>query len=989
MRTLPEKREGGGLMWQAFIVVLREGFESFLIVAIILAYLRKIRRPQLLPSVYWGIGASVLVSGVLGYLLLQGTDEALWEGVFGVVAAVLVGWLVIHMWRTAPRLKQDMEDHLHEATRDKPAKTALAGVFLFTVLMISREGMETALLLIQIHEPRLVAGILLGLAAAIAMSLLWVRVGHLINLKLFFQVTAVYLLLFIAQILIYSFHEFTEVGIFPYSEQLHLATEPFSPSGLYGKWFSAAAIGGCALWLLGAWIQSRLKRSSISRLGSCLAFIFVVSAGNLEAQEPKPDPKRKDAEEVVVTAEKYDKSGPFLPEVKGTRIYSGKKTSAVHLEQSPAVANNNYRQALAKTPGLLLSEETTPLVSLGYRGLNPHRGQFTQIMKDGIPIHADMFGYPEAYYTPILQTVEDIEFIRGGAALMYGPQPGGALNYVTKMPATDRKFGIRSENIFGSDNLFSTYETLTGTAGPLGYLGYFHERQGDGFREKNSDFEVLNGGLKLTLNQTGDSRWTGTYEEYHEEHGEPGGLSLTASPSYHDNRERTTREFDRFRLERYYGTLAYEKEFSEDTQLDFKTYGGHYRRTSKRQRGGGFGTPPAGANAQTNEIEEQDFYNLGFEPRVRRHYELLGERHTATFGIHTFMSHSPREDQRGTTAAADTGNLRKRSLRDSWYLSVFLENLFRWKKLAVTPGVRLEHFWQHLDEKTNLDKTAVPLADKKEFDFVPLFGLGISCEIVKAVEAYANISQSYRPKIYTEAVPTGTNQVVPNDLTEGSAWQYDFGLRGNPYPFVSWDIDYFLLDFKDQIGTVGNSVENVGDARHHGMEFAAEADMIGLYDHLSGTKHSEKFGSLAPFYTLTLLDAEFNEGPNSGRQPQYAPQYNMRFGLNYRWKERVKVSLLSTFVDDHFADDAGTLNRKIPSYKVWDLTAEFVILSGAKDLRDSSVSGLRMTGLPFDLSFFGGINNLFDENYYARIRGDGIDPAYGRNLYGGVKVNWG
>ena len=90
-------------MLQAFIVVFREGFESFLIVGIILAYLRRIGQHRLVPAMYWGIAASILASAGLGYMLYRGVNESLWEGVFGVVTIVLVGSLVIHMWKAGPR----------------------------------------------------------------------------------------------------------------------------------------------------------------------------------------------------------------------------------------------------------------------------------------------------------------------------------------------------------------------------------------------------------------------------------------------------------------------------------------------------------------------------------------------------------------------------------------------------------------------------------------------------------------------------------------------------------------------------------------------------------------------------------------------------------------------------------------------------------------------------------------------------------------------
>lgn len=255
-------------MLQAFIVVLREGFEAFIIVAMILAYLKRTALQALVPAVYWGISASVITSAALGfYLFSESANEPLMEGWIGLISALLVGGLVIHMWRTAPRLKQEMDNHLTQRTEGKSVKAAFWGVLIFTIFMITREGMETALLLIQIHEPRVVTGVALGGLSAAVMALLWVRFSRFINLKVFFQVTSIYLLLFVFQILIYSFHEFTEAGVFHLGEAIHEATEPFSPNGVYGKWFSIGMIFICALWLFGAWIVNKLNPKLEKRLG--------------------------------------------------------------------------------------------------------------------------------------------------------------------------------------------------------------------------------------------------------------------------------------------------------------------------------------------------------------------------------------------------------------------------------------------------------------------------------------------------------------------------------------------------------------------------------------------------------------------------------------------------------------------------------------------------------------------------------------------------
>ena len=247
-------------MLPALIIVFREGFEAFLIVAIIFAYLRKTERDHLRPAVYWGIFASVLTSAGLGYLLMR-VNQPMWEGVFGIIAIVMVTSFVIHLWRTAPMMKKDMETRLHHVSSKGSTAMASAGVFFFTLFMITREGMETALMLMQVRTGRFALGVCLGLLGAALISWSWAHYGHLIDVRRFFQVTGIFLLLFAVQIAIYSVHEFSEAGVFPNSEALHLATEPYSPVGVYGRWFSVIMIGLCACWLAVVTIADKVNRS--------------------------------------------------------------------------------------------------------------------------------------------------------------------------------------------------------------------------------------------------------------------------------------------------------------------------------------------------------------------------------------------------------------------------------------------------------------------------------------------------------------------------------------------------------------------------------------------------------------------------------------------------------------------------------------------------------------------------------------------------------
>jgi high-affinity iron transporter len=228
-------------MLPAFMITLREGLEAFLIVAISLAYLRKTGRHQLVSAVHWGIGLSILISIGAAMLFQRASNQALWEGVLALTAAVLVATLIVHMWRHAKLLKREIETRLESSALQVGAK-AFIGVFLFTVLMITREGMETALLmgtlLSQQGINEIIGGAAAGVLAAAFVAWLWSRYGHRVNLALFFQVTAVFLAVFVVQLFVYGFHELTEANLFPGSERLHWATEPYGPDGRYGQFLT-------------------------------------------------------------------------------------------------------------------------------------------------------------------------------------------------------------------------------------------------------------------------------------------------------------------------------------------------------------------------------------------------------------------------------------------------------------------------------------------------------------------------------------------------------------------------------------------------------------------------------------------------------------------------------------------------------------------------------------------------------------------------------
>ncbi len=689
-----------------------------------------------------------------------------------------------------------------------------------------------------------------------------------------------------------------------------------------------------------------------------------------------------EAEAVVVTGsfDIYPVPYPALPPVEGTRINAGKKTSFVKPQEFPTFAGNDFREVMATTPGIVVSEEpSSPIINFGYRGLNSQRSEFMQVLKDGISLKNEQFGFPETHYTPILDAVERIELIRAGAALQFGPQPGGALNFVMKMPRQDAPFHFTTKNVFGSYDYYRNYTEADGTVGPLGYYFYYDHRQQEGFREANSDYDLNAGSARLVWNITDDSRFVLTLDAYDEEHGEPGGLRRREAVNppdsvfVEDDRTATTRFFDRFRLERYYATLEYQKIFSERTQLDIKAFGGYLTRWSKRQRGGEFGTLPSGPDANTNSIQLRSDYTEGLDARVRHDYDLFNDVSTFAGGIYFYHALQDRRDERGQTPDAETGMLRNLNTGETWDGAIFAENRFHFGRLSIVPGMRVEFLQQSVDEEVNVSN---PLHSQSDFSFVPLFGLGLDYVLIEGqqivpappvagekgaetknppapivtaggpprVELYGTVSQAYRPRTYGELVPTGASSVVNGDLSG------------------------FYFTFDDQVGDIllpngFTSTGNVGDARYIGFEAATELDILALIN--GGTP--SPYGNLMLYGNVTLLDAEFTSGPNKDNTPAYAPNYQVKTGAIYSYKDTFKIALVGTLVDDEFGDDGDSFEGFIPAYNVWDLTAEVKFWKGRAGV-------------------FAGIRNLFDEDYWGEVREEGIMPALPRNYYGGFEI---
>ncbi len=226
-------------MLQAFIITLREGVEAALIVGITLAYLSKIGRQELRKTVYAALAAAFLGSiGVAIAISRTHLNEDVFEGWIMLVAAFFVATMVIFMMKTGRKLKGEIEGKVGLLAGDG----AWFGLFVFIFLMVLREGAETVLMLagVSLNSTELMSflGTVLGVFAAIAFGVMFVKGSVRINLQKFFRVTTAIMFLVAAQLLISGLHELSESGVIPSSKREMAIIGPI----VSNEWFFVVTI---------------------------------------------------------------------------------------------------------------------------------------------------------------------------------------------------------------------------------------------------------------------------------------------------------------------------------------------------------------------------------------------------------------------------------------------------------------------------------------------------------------------------------------------------------------------------------------------------------------------------------------------------------------------------------------------------------------------------------------------------------------------------
>lgn len=262
-----------------YLIGLREGLEASLVIGILVAYIVRTGRRDLLGAVWTGVGVAAAISLALGAALTLGprglsfTAQETIGGVLSIVAVGLITWMIFWMGKTARFLKRHLEDGL-----EKAIAMGKGAIVTMALVAVGREGLETALFLwagIQASGSTVapITGALLGLATAVALGFLIYRGAVRINLRVFFQWTGLFLIVVAAGVLAYGIHDLQEAGVLPGLNTLAFdVTATVPPGSVVGtllkgifNFSPASTILEVIAWVLylvpTAWLFSRMAFS--------------------------------------------------------------------------------------------------------------------------------------------------------------------------------------------------------------------------------------------------------------------------------------------------------------------------------------------------------------------------------------------------------------------------------------------------------------------------------------------------------------------------------------------------------------------------------------------------------------------------------------------------------------------------------------------------------------------------------------------------------
>ena len=455
----------------------------------------------------------------------------------------------------------------------------------------------------------------------------------------------------------------------------------------------------------------------------------------------------------------------------------------------------------------------------------------------------------------------------------------------------------------------------------------------------------------------------------------------------------SNRERNWFKVDWLLYNLKWSHKISNKSNLTFNFFGLNASRKSVGYRVRRVDLPDTG---EARELLIGDFNNFGLETRFLSSYTILGKKATYLIGSKIYKADntgyqgpgSDSSDANFNRAIEQFPNYRVQGdfKNPNLNLALFGENIFYvTKNFSITPGARFEYIKtesQGVSKKVNFDAAGNPIGDEekninevKERSFI-LLGLGLSYKPSSFLEFYGNISQNYRSVTFSDVNIVNPSNAVDENIGDANGFTIDIGARGSLNNWISYDISFFNLFYKDRIGflyttippvnNLGQLRTNVGDAKILGFETVVDLNLKKILN--MGERYSFNY-----FINTSVIDSKYTRAIINGivgNKVEFVPDINLKTGIRFGF-DNFTSSIQYTYLSDQFSDaensfsgDVSGIVGVIPSYDILDISASYKYKI---------------------IKLEAGVNNLLDNRFFTRratgYPGPGIIPSIPRNWY--------
>lgn len=680
----------------------------------------------------------------------------------------------------------------------------------------------------------------------------------------------------------------------------------------------------------------------------------------------------------------YSKSNTqeFMPNLKDGVIYLGKVSHNVNLKHMQVDATGNAaRQWFAKVPGVSIweSDGSGLNTSISTRGWSPNRSWDLNVRMDGMDIASDPIGYPEAYYAPPTEFIQNIELIKGAGALSFGTQFGGAVNYKSIDPS-NKKFNYRGVYSGGSYGTESHFHGLSGTQGKNAWGAWFQERQSQGWRE-NSKYRTRN--CLIKWNRAVNKNWSilSEYVWNRSLSQQPGGLTDNdfSNSILHSSRSRNWFEID-------WQVLGISSIYKKDNWLWKNQWS--YMRGERNSIGfvKAINVEDIFVDSlgyEQRQLDKDLYHNVSFESKYQfkstSYLDWVG-------GLKVFQGKTDRLQRgKGTRGIDADFNLDHNQTfeRDLNYysrnLAIYQEAIFGLgEKFRFVPGIRMEWIENAMNGKySNSWEILQQSKSRKIF----LYGFSTQYRWNASNEISLNYNRSYRPALFSELTPTATTDVIDPNIKDANGYNLDIMFKGNLLNHLSYHLGAYYTFYGNRLGSykLDNVLykTNIGDAVSKGIEMMTDYSWT----------HSNKKWSYNLWAALSWMDVRYTRWNDpsivsddkkiENKRVEYAPKYIHRAGINFsikRWSSQIVWNRVGAVYTD--ALNSEEFNSTATSGKIED----YQLIDASMKYNFSSHIYLQLN-----------VNNLSDARYATRrsggFPGPGLLPGSPRTITATLGLN--